>query len=132
MRRDKRFPFVAGALAAGRHSHGALAQDIYFNLFELGAGDGWRGNIKKLKLRSRYRGRYACRGNARESAGDAGAVIAQAPLTDPPVAAVSPLWGWRILPDALTFWTDPAGADVLAFVPAGRGARQGRSLRESR
>lgn len=121
---------VAGALAAGRHSHGALARDIYFNLFEPGAGDGWRGNIKKLKIATVDTAADMPAGvTPGESAGDAGAVIAQAPLTDPPVAAVSPQDG-QILPDALTFWTDPAGADVLAFDPA-RGevpGRDGRSV----
>lgn len=101
---------VAGSVPLGHAGRDRAQQDIYFNLFQPGAGVSWRGNIKKLK-----RVEPAGRATGDGSGAPLGVtVIAQAPLTDPPVAAISELDG-RILPDALTFWTDPAGADVLAF-----------------
>ncbi|MFC1578858.1 pilus assembly protein [Pseudomonadota bacterium] len=119
---------VAGSLPLGNAGRSRIQQDIYFNLFQPGTGTSWRGNIKKLKL--------AAAGAAAVGAADSasggikgGAVIAQAPLTDPPVPAISPEDG-QILPHALTFWTDPAGADVLAFNPdlGEVSGRDGRSV----
>lgn len=114
---------VAGSIPVGKAGGGQALRDIYFNLFQPDAGVSWRGNIKKLQ-------RIAPAVSATASDGLATAgIIAQAPLTDPPVAAISPIDG-QILPDALTFWTDPAGADVLAFDP-GLGevpGRDGRSV----
>jgi type IV pilus assembly protein PilY1 len=101
---------VAAAIPLGNAGRNRAVQDVFFNLFQPGAGVSWRGNIKKLQW-------LAPAGAATGADGLATAgIIAQAPLTDPPVAAISPVDG-QILPDALTFWTDPTGADVLAFNP---------------
>ncbi len=97
--------------------------DIYFALFEAGPGPLWRGNVKKLKFAElAAAGRDSSDHSARQ-------IIAQAPLTRPPRPAISTQDG-RILRDALTFWTDPGGADVLAFDPAlGEvSGRDGRSV----
>ncbi len=98
-------------------------QAIYFALFQPEPGPLWPGNVKKLKV--------APQAGAVDQIGEAGipGVIAQAPLTNPPRPAMSAEDG-QILPDALTFWTDPTGADVLAF-DAGRQevpGRDGRSV----
>ncbi len=102
---------VAASRPLGTASRNRALQDIYFNLFQPGADVAWYGNIKKLQWLAPVGAAAGIDGFA--TAG----TIAQAPLTDPPVAAISSVDG-QILPDALTFWTDPAGADVLAFNPA--------------
>lgn len=93
---------VAGSFPSSAHvaaDVGAQAPgDIYFALFQPGPGPRWNGNIKKLKLAP-------------------GGLITQALLSSPAQPAMSAEDGW-ILQDALTFWTDPLGADVLAFDPA--------------
>jgi type IV pilus assembly protein PilY1 len=114
---------VAASMPRGGAGRSRALQDIYFNLFQPGAGVFWPGNIKKLQW-------LAPAGAAPGTDGpETAGILAQAPLTDPPVAAISAQDG-QILPDALTFWTDPAGVDVLAF-NAGLGevpGRDGRSV----
>ena len=114
---------VAGSMAENSAGWSGYGQAIYFALFQPEPGPLWPGNVKKLKL-APLPGTVGDTGEA----GPPG-VIAQAPLTNPPRPAMSARDG-QILPDALTFWTDPTGADVLAF-DAGRlevPGRDGRSV----
>ena len=110
-------------VAASRpvNSGGGIGQDLYFALFRTEPRPLWPGNVKKLKL-------------AREPGASAGEnldgeLVAQAPLTSPPKTALSEQDG-QILRDALTFWTDPLGADVQAFDPTRQevSGRDGRSV----
>ena len=99
---------VAGSTLAndsGRHRFG---QGIYFPLFRPASGSFWPGNVKKLKIVELFDSVLGVDGAKQRE------IIAQAPLTNPPVPAISPEDG-LLLPDALTFWTDPLGADVQAF-----------------
>ena len=93
---------VAASSVVNNRDHSRFGQDLFFALFQPGAGPRWPGNIKKLKI-------------VESGEGDPG-IIAQAPLTIPPRPAISPQDG-LILPDALTFWTDPDGEDVVSFDP---------------
>ncbi len=99
---------VAGATPVNAPDGPDTVRDIYYALFRPEPGPFWPGNVKKLKVVP-----LAGSPGAEADAG-AGEVVAQAPLTNPPKPALSPQDG-QILPDALTFWTDPLGADVLAF-----------------
>jgi len=95
---------VAGATVANLGAQGDPVQDIYYALFQPGAGSGWPGNVKKLKL------------VAATIPDSETTTVAQAPLTQPPIPGLSGEDG-QVLSDALTFWTDPTGADVLGFDP---------------
>lgn len=94
---------------------GRTGEEVLFPLFRPGGRQPWPGNLKALKL----------------VPGDAGGpVIAQAPLSRPPVPGLDPADG-GIARTALTFWTDPLEADVQAFDPS-RGevaGADGRSIR---
>lgn len=114
---------VAGAVPVNDAGSSGLVRDIYFALFRAEPGPLWKGNIKKLKIVS------LTAMDPETGAASQREVIAQAPLGNPPSAAISQEDG-QILPDALTFWTDPTGADVLAFDPARQevSGRDGRSI----
>jgi len=114
---------VAGSTPVNVFDRNKGQGDIYFAMFEAGAGPRWRGNVKKLKFTELVETDTA---TGETIARD---IIAQAPLSRPPRPAMSDQDG-RILTDALTFWTDPGGADVLAFDPAlGEvSGRDGRSI----
>lgn len=112
---------VTGSTLANHLGRGRSGQDIYFALFQPDPGPSWPGNVKKLKIAA------LAEGEAGTGEAAAREVIAQAPLTSPPTPAMSAADG-LILPDALTFWTDPNGVDVLAFDP-GRGEVSGRDGR---
>ena len=106
---------MSGSTVVNMRGQSGSGQDIYFAVFRAEAGPGWPGNIKKLQIAAAGPG-YS-------------ETVAQAPLTTPPRPAMSTEDG-QILPDALTFWTDPEGADVQAFDPR-RGevpGRDGRSV----
>lgn len=75
-------------------------RDLFFPIFGRHTAGRWAGNIKKLKISRLGEGLGSTQ------------IIAQAPLTEPPTPALSDEDG-QILPDALTFWTDPMGFDVL-------------------
>ena len=115
--------FVAATLAPSQAGNGGVPRDIYFALFQPDSRPRWSGNVKKLRLVS-ARLPDPASGEWVEQP-----VIAQAPLARPPVAALSPLDG-RLRRDALTYWTDPAGADVLDHDPAAgeRPGTDGRSV----
>ncbi len=99
---------VAGSMLVNDPGLNRFGRDIYFSLFQPEVSLFWPGNIKKLKI-------VPLAETNSETAGMAGReIIAQAPLTHPPTPAISAEDG-QILHDALTFWTDPTGADVLAF-----------------
>jgi type IV pilus assembly protein PilY1 len=106
---------VAASTLVNDRGQSRFGRDIYFALFQPEAGPWWPGNIKKLKIA--------------DSGGGNAEIIAQAPLTSSPKPAISSEDG-LILPDALTFWTDPRGADVLAFDPGRQEVmgRDGRSV----
>lgn len=93
---------VSGSTTVNVQAQSGSDEDIYFAIFRDESGPRWPGNIKKLKI-------------AASSAAGPG-IVAQAPLATPPRPAMSTEDG-HILPDALTFWTDPEGADVQAFDP---------------
>lgn len=108
---------LANAMLAVLGNHGSVASatvpapgpwndsqlgEVYFPLFAPDLSPGWNGNLKKLVL---------------VPDGSGGTVVAQAPLTQPPVTGVDPFDG-GIQREALTFWTDPEGQDVRDFDPA--------------
>tara|TARA_R110001592_G_scaffold215025_2_gene468337 strand:+ start:116280 stop:119816 length:3537 start_codon:yes stop_codon:yes gene_type:complete len=106
---------VAGSTPVNGRGQNRFGQDIYYALFRPEAGPHWPGNIKKLKISEPGLG--------------APGIVAQAPLVTPPRPALSGEDG-RILAEALTFWTDPNGDDVLVFDPLREevAARDGRSV----
>ena len=96
---------VAASVPLAAPGRSGSSQDIYFALFQPEPGLLWSGNIKKLKI-------AAPAGTGADSTGSQTRdIVAAAPTGR---AAISPGAG-QILPDVLTFWTDPLGADVLAF-----------------
>jgi type IV pilus assembly protein PilY1 len=114
---------VAASTLVNDQGQSRFGRDVYFAMFQPEPGPRWSGNIKKLKI--------AGLGGEETDIEDPRApqVVAQAPLTNPPVPAISVDDG-LILPDALTFWTDPGGTDVLAFDPGRKEVpgRDGRSV----
>jgi type IV pilus assembly protein PilY1 len=111
---------VAPSFSSNRQLQAQAAGDIFFPLFEPGPGLRWRGNVKKLKV-----------ARLEEVDPDSGDVtvrelVVQAPMGSPPRAGLAADGG--ILADALTFWTDPGAADVLAF-DATKGEVSGRDGR---
>ncbi|TXS91369.1 hypothetical protein FV139_16730 [Parahaliea maris] len=101
--------FVAASVPTNVFNRAEVVDNLYFALFQAESEVRWNGNVKKLKI-------------ADLEVTDPNGVItteqiiAQAPLTDPPKRAISNVDG-RILTDALTFWTDTTGADVIAADP---------------
>jgi type IV pilus assembly protein PilY1 len=112
---------VTPSITVNQHKLAAPHNDIFFPLFEPGNKPRWRGNVKKLKV-VRLTDTDPATGVV--STRD---IIAQAPLGVNPREGLSADDG-GILADALTFWTDPAGADVVAF-DASRGEVSGRDGR---
>ncbi|MEE4146683.1 MAG: PilC/PilY family type IV pilus protein, partial [Halieaceae bacterium] len=111
---------VAGSVAPGGSGKGASGQAVYYALFQPEPWPLWSGNIKKLKIAPLA----ATGADPAESA--QWEIVAAAPAGR---TAISTADG-QILPEALTFWTDPLGADVLAFDPDRQEVpgRDGRSV----
>ena len=98
---------VAAALVGNEPARSSLGKDVFLAMFRPQPGPAWPGNVKKLKIAGLADDDLQRGAQRRE-------IMAQAPLTSPPAPALSAEDG-QILPDALTFWTDPLGADVQAF-----------------
>lgn len=101
--------FVAAAVSANSAVPVGSPKDIYFAMFQPKGKPGWSGNVKKLKLLEYEAPDPNSGGTVTRQ------IIVQAPLTEPPRAAMS--GDGRLRPDALTFWTDPEGRDVLTHNP---------------
>ncbi len=106
--------FASGVIAGTGDTVSGTGDALYITQFEPRPGYIWPGNIKKLKLSDATRFPR---------------IVVQAPQSRPPRPALSDVDG-QILADALTFWTDPGGADVLAHDPARDevAGRDGRSV----
>ncbi len=111
---------VAPSVPVNGPADSASGQDIYFSLFQPEPSPLWPGNIKKLKIAPPAEAGADSAGRANPE------IVAEAPTGR---AAISTEDG-QILPDALTFWTDPLGSDVLAFDPGRQEVpgRDGRSV----
>jgi len=111
---------VAGSVPVNGPGKRASGQDVYFPLFQPEPWPLWPGNIKKLKIAP-----------LTEPGADATDPVALDIVAAAPAgrSAISTVDG-QILADALTFWTDPLGADVRAFDPALQEVpgRDGRSV----
>ena len=91
--------FVSASVPVNVFNRAEFLDDVYMALFEAEENGfpKWIGNLKKLKLTT-------------DASGDLFIGDASTPTPKPAFAADG-----RINFDALTFWTDPGGADVLAF-----------------
>ncbi|MCB1679550.1 MAG: hypothetical protein KDI16_12780 [Halioglobus sp.] len=102
----------------------ALTGDVFFSLFQTHPSGRWSGNVKKLKIAALEVA------DPNSAVPDQRYVVVQPGYGLTPQPALSDADG-GIAPDALTYWTDPTGADVLAFNPE-RGevaGRDGRAVR---
>ncbi|MEH6636827.1 MAG: hypothetical protein V7700_14980, partial [Halioglobus sp.] len=106
--------FVAASVPTNVFDRAKAVDNIFFALFQAEAEPRWNGNVKKLRVAP-----LTITDPQDPFFGASVPIIAQAnafgELDDPPVRAISATDG-RILDDALTFWTDPAGEGVT---PAG-------------
>ena len=97
-------PLVAGSTIANPTGQGNAERDVFLPLFQPQPWPLWPGNIKKLKF-------------LRAPAGVDGPVDDLLTGKAPPDSAALSLEDGQILPDVLSFWTDPLGADVQGFDP---------------
>lgn len=113
-------PLVAGSVVANAAAQGNTGQDVFLPLFQPEPWPLWPGNIKKFK----FKRQAALVSGSSDASG--GRLTGLAP---PDGAALSGEDG-QILPEVLSFWTDPWGADVQAFDPGRREVpgRDGRSV----
>jgi type IV pilus assembly protein PilY1 len=102
--------FVAASVPVNVFDRANSVDNIYFAIFEAEKEVRWNGNVKKLKL-------------VTVNDPDSDSYDPNSPSFDmisqnsnPPSSAISQSDG-RINANALTFWTDPAGADVVAVDP---------------
>ncbi|MEM1153018.1 MAG: PilC/PilY family type IV pilus protein [Pseudomonadota bacterium] len=93
---------VAASTVVNDAGRPQISGDLFFPLFRPDSAARWVGNVKKLKFTRFGEG------------SDSIEMVVQAPLTSQPKPALSDVDG-LIRHDALTFWTDPTGFDVLAF-----------------
>ena len=96
---------VAASVPVNGPGGGVPGEDIYFPLFQPEPWPLWPGNIKKLKIA------LPAESGADSASSAKPKIVAAAPTGR---AATSAQDG-QILPDVLTFWSDPLGSDVLAF-----------------
>jgi len=101
--------FVAASVPTNVFNRAQAVDNIYFALFQAEKTPRWNGNVKKLKIAEIEVTDPITKEVSTFK------IIAQAPI-NPPTPAISSIDG-RIKTDALTFWTDPTAADVVAFDP---------------
>lgn len=99
---DESRAMLAASTVVNEPGRTQISGDLFFPLFRPDSGARWAGNVKKLKFMRFGEG------------SDSIEMVVQAPLSSSPKPALSDADG-LIRRDALTFWTDPSGFDVLAF-----------------
>lgn len=110
--------FVAASVPVNVFNRAEVVDNVYLAIFEAESGPLWPGNIKKLKI-----------AEVTVTDGDGNSVTSlqiQDADSDPAFSADD----GRIKTDALTYWTNASGADVIAFdTDAGEvSGKDGRSV----